>query len=184
MNMKFVKKKGNLNFNFLKNLFITKEIFLEYEPWIYRISEGEYEWVAALHATSPNPLSNPINPTTVYAYKVKDPEGVIRYMLAYFPEGCGESACATYFSSEASDENLGEVMEFLIAKAYELEMGKIDPEEFYDEVSWKDLYEIEPSEVDEYEVIRPTPNFGRKILDYLKKLRPSLEVSSHISPRK
>jgi hypothetical protein len=180
--MKFVKKKGNLNFNFLKNLFITKPFYLEYQPWEYRVSEGEFDWVVSLEAYQGNPLYDPYTNTSIYAYKVKDPKGVIRYMLAYFPKGCPESACATYFSSEASDENLGEVMEFLMAKVLELEKGKIDLEEFYDEVSWKDLYVIEPSEVDEYEVIRPTMSFGSKILDYLKKLRPSLEVSFHISP--
>jgi len=184
MNTRFVKKKDNLNFNFLKNLFITKEILLEYQPWVYRISEGEYEWVAALGAIGANPLSDPYNPTTVYAYKIKDPKGIERYILAYFPQGCPEDACATYFSSEATDKDLGEYMETLIAKAYELEMGKINPEEFYDDLSNMNLYEIEPSELEKYEFIKPTPSLGRKILRYLKKARPSLEVSPFSIPRK
>jgi hypothetical protein len=182
--MKFVKKKSNLNFNFLKNLFITKEMFLEYEPWIYKISEGEYEWVAALEAISPNPLYDPFNPTTVYAYRARSPEGIKMYVFAYFPQGCPESACATYFSTGATDKNLGEYMESLIAKAYELEMGRIKPEEFFEVVGDLGFYEIEPSELEKYDFIRPTPSFGRKILDYLKKLRPSLEVSPFSSPRK
>lgn len=154
----------------LKHMFISEGFRVGWHDWFYRLSEGEYEWTAALTAhPKDEDFSHPVNPFTIYAYKAREPEiGWEGYIFAIYPVGCGESACALYVHTEATDEDLPEWLESVaeIAPLY-----YSDPERFYEELSWGDMYELGPEELDRYEFIRPTPSLAKEIVNAIKGKR-------------
>jgi len=155
---------------FLKHMFITDDFEIDGHNWFYRISEGEYEWAAALTAhPKDESFYDPYNPFTIYAYKVRDPEtGWEGYIFAIYPRGCAESACAEYVHTEATDEDLADWIESIaeIAPLYYR-----DPERFYEELESGDMYVLSPEELERYEFVHPTPVLARKLVDFVKRKR-------------
>jgi len=145
------------------------------QNWTYRASEGDYEWHAALEASGDGPFSDPFNPFAIYAYKMRDRElGADRYVLVLYPRGCFDSGCAEYISTEASDpDELTGYMEYLakLAPVYYR-----DPEEFIDMLSDKDMYLLEPSELENFDDIKPTPISGEEIAKSIKKHHRGIEI--------
>ncbi|RLG50038.1 MAG: hypothetical protein DRN90_00245 [Thermoproteota archaeon] len=164
---------------FLKHMFITDGFKIGKHNWLYRISEGEYEWAAALTAhPKDEPLYNPYTPFTIYAYKVRDPETNWEgYILAIYPTGCAESACAEYIQTEATDKDLADWME-TVAEIVPLYYS--DPEEFYERLADNDMYRLSPEELELYEFLHPSPTLARKLVDSIAKRRKFVKVK-HVS---
>lgn len=157
---------------FLKHLFITDDFRINGHHWYYRISEGEYEWAASLTAAPVHgeTFHHPYNPFAIYAYKVRDPEtGWEGYVLSFYPKGCGESACAEYILTEATDEDLPAWMEALAELA---PLYYSDPEEFYHEIEESDMHVVtSDDEMEHYEFIHPTPELARKLVEFVRRKR-------------
>ena len=154
----------------LKHMFVSSSFRVGEHDWFYRVSEGEYEWVAALTAHPKDvDLYDPYNPFTVYAYKVRDPEtGWEGYILAVYPRGCGESACALFVHTEATDEDLVDWMEAIaeIAPLYYSSPGR-----FYEELESGDMRILSPEEMEQYEFIHPTPAMAKTLVGLIRRRR-------------
>lgn len=166
--MRFVRRRGGW-LSRLRHVFISDDVLVRHEePWRFRVSEGEYEWTVSFHAPD-----DPWNPTTLYAYKARNPKtGWEGYIVAFYPEGCPESACAHYFRTEATDEDiltLLEDMAWVVSSYY-----YSDLERFYDELSDLDVYELDSSELERYEFIRPTPDLAERLA---RRIREELGVA-------
>ena len=148
--------------SFLKNLIVSEPITINGDKWVYRISEGEYEWAASFHALKRG------FPFQIFAYKMRSPEFGERYVFKIYPEGCVESACAIFLQTEATDRDVLDYMKYVAENAYLL---KTDPEEFFDRLSWKDMYEISPRELEErnYEEIKPNRRLAKRLARFVRR---------------
>ena len=154
---------------FLKHLFVTEDFDINGHKWYYRVSEGEYDWAAALTASPKDrELYDPINPFTIYAYKVREPDiGVESYILEVYPRGCAESGCALYFSTEAADEE--DLLNAMKLVAENVDLLYEDPEEFYERLRRYDINEEFPSELERYKDVYPTPSLARRIVNAIRR---------------
>lgn len=140
---------------------VFRKMHLNGEEMTWRISRGNYEWAISL-----NKHDHPFNPTAIYAYKARSPEGWERWILAFYPRGCGESGCAMYLFPEATDKDIFNWMTALMEKASLLDT---DPEAFYDWLDETDFYIPETEELDRYEYEKPTPEMAEKLVEYLDR---------------
>ena len=157
--------------SFLKHLFMSDDIKIGDHWWFYRISEGEYGWVASLTASPMDEeLYDRFNPFAIYAFRVKHPRGTERYIIEVLPTRCVEAeACGFFVTSEA--RNVRELLEDMEFIAKNIDLYYEDPEEFFEKLDWHDLYTLSPSEYEEYKEIRPTPLLARKVVDALKRMK-------------
>jgi len=149
--------------------------------WHYRISEGEYDWLFSLSASSGDEFYDPYNPFAIYGYKFKTPDGRTRYYLELYAKG---SDVPMFLSTEATNEDeLAEYAEEL-ARLAGLFAYK-DPERFLDEIGEKGMFEITPEEElgEEYEDVRPNPEVARRILESITKRNKFVKVKSRVPPR-
>jgi len=154
-----------------KQLFISDSFVVGGHSWYYRFSEGEYDWVVALTAAPERgePFHDPYNPFAIYAYKVRDPEtGWEGYIFEVYPKGCGESACAIFLHTEATDEDLLDWMEE-VAKVARLYYE--DWDRFWHELEEGDISMLDPEELARYEFIAPSPDLAKKLADRLRTKR-------------
>ncbi len=140
-----------------------KDMIIVEEPingavWTWRIKTrgNPGSWVVSLLRRD-----HPTNPTTIYAYRVRDKyDGTVRYIISIYPRGCGESGCALFYLTEADDRDLPFWMRFFAEIA---DLMYTDPERFYDEIEESDVYELSDVDLEDYEELPPDPELARKL---------------------
>jgi len=150
-------------------MYISKPINLDSHTWYFRISEGEYEWTIALEASyEDSDLHDAVNPFTIYAFRVevRDVEW-IGYIVAVYPRGCAESACALYFHTEFTDEDIAEALTEIAKLVHQL---YDDPELFIENLREMDMRLLSPEEADIYQLIKPDPETAKRIADTIEKV--------------
>jgi len=160
----------------LRHLIISDSFEVGGHRWIYRISEGEYDWVVSLSAAPGDPLYDPFNPFTIYAYKYRIPElDSETYVLLVYPRGCADISCGLIVDSEAGDKDILDSIEYGIAEIVGL--LDTDPEGFFEEVESGKMHIMSDAELEEYEKsgyyqpVEPTPDLARRLADTLSRRR-------------